>query len=105
MNILMIVSWYTPMGQEKLEAGVFHYEQSMDLIKKGCNVAIYFPFDDKIKEAETCKEEWGILTYRSCYKPGKVLAAQKQIKKTFTRIVEEFKPDIIHAHCGGAAGI
>lgn len=104
MNILMIVSWYTPMGREKLEAGVFHYEQSMDLIKKGCNVAIYFPFDDKIKEAETCKEEWGILTYRSCYKPGKVLAAQKQIKKTFARIVEEFKPDIIHAHCGGAAG-
>lgn len=104
MNILMLVSWYTPMGREKLEAGVFHYEQSMDLKSKGCNVAIYFPFDGEIKEEETCQEEWGLLTYRSHSEPGKVLKNQKQMKKTFERIVREFKPDIIHAHCGGAAG-
>ena len=44
MNILMMVSWYTKKGQDKLEAGVFHYEQSMDL-NQYCNMAIYYPFD------------------------------------------------------------
>ena len=104
MNILMVVSWYTPMRREKLEAGVFHYEQSMDLKKKGCNVAIYFPFDTEIQNEETCKDEWGLLTYRSHYEVGNVLATQKRMKKTFARIVKEFKPHVIHAHCGGAAG-
>lgn len=104
MNILMIVSWYTPMGREKLEAGVFHYEQSMDLKKKGCNVAIYYPFDTDISESETCKEEWGLLTYRSCYQQGNVFKTQRQMIKTMGRIMKEFKPDMIHAHCGGAAG-
>jgi len=103
MNVLMIVSWYTPMGREKLEAGVFHYEQSMDL-KEYCNMAIYFPFDQDIQEEETAKEEWGLTTYRSKYTPGKVLQTKKQMKKTMARIIREFKPDIIHAHCGGAAG-
>lgn len=103
MNVLMIVSWYTPMGREKLEAGVFHYEQSMDL-KKYCNMAIYFPFDQDIEEAETAQEEWGLMTYRSKYMPGRVLRAKKQMKQTMKRIMREFRPDIIHAHCGGAAG-
>lgn len=104
MNILMIVSWYTPMGREKLEAGVFHYEQSMDLKAKGCNMAIYYPFDENISEDETCGEEWGLLTYRSHYEQRKVLKNQRQMKKTMARIMKEFKPDMIHAHCGGAAG-
>lgn len=103
MNILMMVSWYTPQGVEKLEAGVFHYEQAMDL-KKHCNVAIYFPFDKDIQEKETKKEEWGLLTYRSKYKTCGILQAKKQIKRTMKRIVREFKPDIIHAHCAGGAG-
>lgn len=103
MNILMMVSWYTPMGREKLEAGVFHYEQSMDL-KKYCNMALYFPFDQEIEEKETKEEEWGLLTYRSAYKPGDVLGTVRQVRKTMARIVKEFRPDVIHAHCGGAAG-
>lgn len=103
MNVLMIVSWYTPMGSEKLEAGVFHYEQSMDL-KKYCNVAVYFPFDQNIQETETKEDEWGLLTYRSSYVPGKVRKTITQMKRTMARIVKEFKPDIIHAHCAGAAG-
>lgn len=103
MNVLMIVSWYTPMGSEKLEAGVFHYEQSMDL-KNYCNVAVYFPFDQNIQETETNEDEWGLLTYRSSYVPGKVRKTISQMKRTMARIVKEFKPDIIHAHCAGAAG-
>lgn len=103
MNVLMIVSWYTPKGREKLEAGVFHYEQSMDL-KKYCNVAIYYPFDQDISEDETKAEEWGLTTYRSKYIPGKILHTKLQMKKTMRRIMKEFKPNIIHAHCAGAAG-
>ena len=103
MNVLMIVSWYTPMGSEKLEAGVFHYEQSMDL-KNYCNVAVYFPFDQNIQKTETNEDEWGLLTYRSSYVPGKVRKTISQMKRTMARIVKEFKPDIIHAHCAGAAG-
>ena len=104
MNVLMLVSWYTPMGRDKLEAGVFHYEQSMDLKEKGCNIAIYFPFDIDLEEAESCKEEWGLLTYRSRFKRKRVLVNQIQMLKTMKRIVKEFQPDIIHAHCAGAAG-
>lgn len=105
MNVLMIVSWYTPMGRKKLEAGVFHYEQSIALKKYcNCNVAIYYPFDQEIEQAETEAVEWGLLTYRSKYKPGNVLSTKKQVKKTMEKIVREFKPDIFHAHCGGAAG-
>lgn len=103
MNILMMVSWYTAKGKEKLDAGVFHYEQSMDLSRL-CNVAIYYPFDKNIDESETVAEEWGLLTYRSKYYTANVIAAKMQIKKTMKRIVEEFKPDIIHAHCANGAG-
>lgn len=104
MNVLMIVSWYTPMGRDKLEAGVFHYEQSMDLIKHGCNVALYYPFDTNLVEDETCQEEWGLLTYRSRFHPPRRLQCIRQMKKTMNRIVEEFHPDVIHAHCAPSAG-
>lgn len=103
MNVLMMVTWYTPRGAEKLEAGVFHYEQAMQL-KKYCNVAIYFPFDQNMEEEETSGEEWGIMTYRSKYIPKRILYAKKRIKSSMKQIMEEFKPDIIHAHCGNAAG-
>lgn len=103
MNILMIVSWYTPKGSGELEAGVFHYEQSMDL-KKHCNVALYYPFDKQISDKESKAEEWGLLTYRSKYRAGRFLSNKRQMMATMHRIVKEFKPDIIHAHCGAGAG-
>ncbi len=103
MRVLMLVSWYTPMGNEALEAGVFHYEQSMDL-KKHCDVALYYPFDNMIDQLETKAEEWGLLTYRSKFSIGKRLFNHNNMKRTMKRIIEEFNPDIIHAHCGAAAG-
>lgn len=102
MKVLMMVTWYTPMGYDKLEAGVFHYEQSLSL-KQYCDVAIYYPFDIDIKEDETCQEEWGIQTYRS-RNTGNILKLRNRIMKTMGRIVKDFNPDIIHAHCGGVAG-
>lgn len=103
MNVLMVVSWYTSQGSPELEAGVFHYEQSMDL-KRYCNMALYYPFDTKIKKSETKEEEWGLLTYRSKYRVARMFHNRKQMMKTMDHIVEEFKPDVIHAHCGGGAG-
>lgn len=103
MNILMMVTWYTPKGAKKLEAGVFHYEQSMQL-KKDCNVAIYFPFDQDMEEETMAGEEWGIMTYRSKNIPGRILYVRKLIKRTMKQIINEFHPDIIHAHCGCGAG-
>jgi len=103
MNILMMVSWYTPKGYDKLEAGVFHYEQSMDLMQY-CNMAIYFPFDQNLEEALSAGEEWGLQTYRSRYAPRKFLQNKKNMKAATEQIMKEFKPDIIHAHCGSAAG-
>lgn len=103
MKVLMIVSWYTPMGRKKLEAGVFHHEQAVAL-KKYCDVAIYFPFDQEIAQDEISGVEWDLVTYRSKYAPGKVLRAKRQMGRTMARILREFNPDLIHAHCGGAAG-
>ncbi len=103
MNILMMVSWYTTKGNETLEAGVFHNEQSLDL-KKHCNVALFYPFDQQLETEESKEEEWGLLTYRSKYQLGKFLQNRRNMMKTMDRIVKEFKPDIIHAHCAAAAG-
>lgn len=103
MNILMMVSWYTPKGNDTLEAGVFHNEQSIDL-KKYCDVALYYPFDTQLEENETKDIEWGLLTYRSKSSSWRKISNMKRMMKTMKRIVEEFRPDIIHAHCGGAAG-
>ncbi len=97
MNVLMFVSWYTPQGSERLQAGVFHHEQSMAL-REHANVCLYHPFDDSIPAGTvTCQEEWGLLTYRSgmCKNP---IHSRKLIYSTFDRIVREFKPDVIHTH-------
>ena len=103
MNVLMIVTWCTPKGREKLEAGVFHYEQSKAL-EKYCNVAVYYPYDEAIHEDMTKDTEWGILTYRSSFRPGDRRYNRTHLEQTMDLIVQEFKPDILHAHCAAGAG-
>ena len=103
MNVLMMVTWYTPKGSDKLEAGVFHYEQSMAL-KKYCNVAIWAPFDQDVEGILEKGEEWDLLTYRSHFTPGRLLKNRNHMFKIFKSIAEDFKPDILHAHCAAGAG-
>lgn len=103
MNVLMMVTWCTPKGTKELEAGVFHYEQAKAL-EKYCNVAMYYPFDQQIDCPVTRGEEWGILTYRSRFRMGKILQNKKQIAQTMKQIISEFHPDVIHAHCAAGAG-
>lgn len=103
MKVLMMVTWCTPKGREKLEAGVFHYEQSKAL-EKYCDVAIYYPYDEQISDDMTKEVEWGILTYRSSFRPGDKKYNRIHLQQTMGQIIQEFKPDIIHAHCAAGAG-
>lgn len=103
MNILMMVTWYTKKGEDKVESGIFHYEQSRDL-QKHSNVAIYYPFDQDMEEEMSGEEEWGIMTYRSRFRKRRVFYNRRQNIAAMRRIMEEFHPDIIHAHCATGAG-
>lgn len=104
MNVLMMVTWNSPADAETIQAGVFHYEQSMDL-KQHCNVALYYPFDGNMSEAFSAKEEKGLYTYRSRQESGKGIKNKIRIFRDFKRIYKEFRPDIIHAHVAVGAGI
>lgn len=102
MNVLMMVSWYTPHN-EKLKIGIFHNEQAVDLLKC-CNTAIYWPYDSTIDVAATKHKDWGIITYRSRYDIKKKFRNRWNMYRTMRRIVKEFKPDLIHAQVATEAG-
>lgn len=108
MNILMVVSWYSSKDAEVLSAGVFHYEQSMAL-KKHCNVALYYPYDTELKQNFSKCEEKELLTYRRKMNPMRIpkisaFLHQAKLWCDLKRICKDFKPDILHAHCGLPAG-
>ena len=102
MNILLMVSWYSPQG-EILTGGQFHYELAEEL-KKHCNCAIYYPYDRNIKVPYTAETEWGILTYRSQYELKRKIRNRRYMFLTMQKIVREFKPDIIHGQVATEAG-
>lgn len=103
MRVLMIVTWYTPRSAEKMTAGIFHLEQSIAL-KKYMDVALWFPYDSEIKNVSK-NEERGLLTYRSSSDSNiKVLKLTDYIKAG-KKVVNDYKPDIIHAHVSQGAGI
>lgn len=115
MNVLMMVTWYTPQDAEKLEAGVFHNEQAIALLPY-CNTAIYYPMDTTMHGKFSKKEEWGVVTYRSKYRQPsqednflvKIAAKIQNYTSCYRylkKIKKEFKPDVIHAHVGMGIGI
>ena len=103
MKVLYIVTWYTPKDAEKMSAGVFHYEQAMDL-KKYCETAIYYPYDTALEEDFVQGMENGMLTFRrkEC---GSMIGRWTNYIKDFKEICKVFKPDIIHAHVAYGAGV
>ncbi len=102
MNVLMMVSWYTPHN-EKLRIGIFHNEQAVDLLKY-CNMAIYWPYDNTIDTCCTKYKDWGIVTYRSRYDIKKKFRNRWDMYRSMSRIVKEFRPDLIHAQVATEAG-
>lgn len=102
MNVLLMVSWYSPQGKV-LMGGRFHYELAEEL-KKHCNCAIYYPYDRDIKVPCTVETEWGITTYRSQYELKRKIRNRRYMLSAMRKIVKEFKPDIIHGQVATEAG-
>lgn len=101
MRILMIVTWYGQKNKDKF-TGNFHRDLAKKIGEKH-EVAIYFPFDNDIKEDFEYDYENNILVFRS--KPSSSLFGKiKKIKKDFGIIQLKFKPELIHAHVTNAAG-
>lgn len=103
LNILIMPSWYFSYKRDNVTAGIFHYEQAVDL-QKYCNVAVYYPFDQTIEEDMLKHEDRGVLTYRSKFRREERIRNRIRIFKTFQRIKKEFKPDIIFAHVANEVG-
>lgn len=103
LNILIMPSWYTQYTDNIHTCGIFHYEQAVDL-QKYCNVAVYYPFDQTIKEDMIKHIDRGILTYRSQFHREERIRNRIRIYKSFQKIKEEFKPDIIFAHVANEVG-
>lgn len=103
MNVLMIVSWYSPKNAETMIKGIFHYEQSIAL-QKYCSTALYYPYDMEL-DCDFCSDkEKGLLVFRRKYKKNKFVKYIQCILD-YKKIVKEFKPDIIHGHVAAAAGV
>lgn len=103
LNILIMPSWYKGYADKNVTAGIFHYEQAVDL-QKYCNVVLYYPFDQSIDEEWMVHEERGVLTYRSKFRRNERLRNRVRIFKTFKKIIEAFHPDIIFAHVANEVG-
>lgn len=101
MKVLMMVSWYSPRNQDMF-AGIFHYEQSIAL-KKYCDMALYFPFDETENELLVQDYENNLLTFRTGKSNGRIKRAIN-IYKSFKIINKKYKPDIIHAHVALGVG-
>ncbi len=103
LNILIMPSWYFSYKRDNVTAGIFHYEQAIDL-QKYCNVAVYYPFDQTIEEDMIKHEDRGVLTYRSQFHRKERIRNRIRIFKSFRKIKEEFHPDIIFAHVAVEVG-
>ena len=103
MKVLYIVTWYSAHDADRMTAGVFHYEQAMDL-KKYCETAIYFPYDQNLDVDFMQAEENGMLTFRRKECDSRLGRWMNYIKD-YKEICKTFKPDIIHAHVAYGAGV
>ena len=103
MNILMMVTWYSPHDAENMIAGVFHYEQSIAL-QKYCNMALYYPYDADLNCNFLKANEKGLLTYRRRLNSRVKYMNWIHMLFDFIKIRKEFHPDIIHAHVAAQVG-
>ena len=104
MRVLFVVNWYTSVSEKTFRAGVFHYEQSMEL-SKYCDIRLYFPFEPNIVKPSSNIEK-GLYTYRSPWNSDmKKIQWIKLTLSYFDEIIKEFKPDLIHANVAYPVGL
>ena len=107
MKVLMVANWYSSKNAPVMTAGVFHYEQSMAL-KKYCDMALLYPYDTDLDCDFSKEEENGLLTYRSRHTPrhfkGSWIFDVLREISLLRRVCNDYKPDVIHAHCCLPAG-
>lgn len=96
-------SWYAGKQDILGTGGIFHYEQAKELSKYH-EVAIFYLFDRSIKQDFSEELERGILTYRSKFIQRERVRNRIRIYRAFKKIVQEFQPDIVHAHVANEAG-
>ncbi len=102
IRVLHMVSWYHSITDPN-PIPTFHAELCNEL-NKLCDVAIYYPYERNMTEEFSKTEEFGITTYRSAYKLEKKARNRLYMYRAMKRIIEDFKPDIIHAHVATEAG-
>lgn len=104
MKILMVVNWYTPMKEETLTAGVFHFEQAMEF-NKYADVRLYWPFEEDVREL-VLNNENGLDTYRSGGGANKSkIQWFTYTKSCLENIIKDFSPDLIQANVAYPAGL
>lgn len=103
MRVLFIVTWYSPRNEAVTE-GSFHYEQAMAL-SRYADMALLFPIDKDPHTGMVKQTEEGLLTYRLAQKNSFLPLRFIEMYKDAKKVVEDFKPDIIHAHVAEMAGV
>ncbi len=104
MRVLFVVNWFTPKSKKTYGAGVFHYEQCID-IQKHHSIRLYWPFDEEVKGLEY-GEENGLFIYRSEWNRSKSkISWYSSAKKYLLKICREYKPNIIHANVAYPTGL
>lgn len=103
MKILFIVSWYSSFNSPQIREGIFHYEMVCAL-KKKCDVAIYFPFDNSIKGGFSDSIEHGIRVFRRNNTKASKIKRYLNYLSDYKTIKKQFKFDLIHVHVAQGAG-
>ncbi len=102
----MIPSWY-PNKKNEL-AGIFTKEFADDMAEH-CEVSVFYPFDETVDEELVSALENKIKVYRTGMKQSPIpksgfIYNTFRFLNIFKKILQDFKPDIIHAHVSCPAG-
>lgn len=100
----MIVTWYFDRDAKVMDHGSFHYEQAIAL-QKYADMAILFPIDKSDIKGITKQEERELLTYRLAQKNTFLPMRFMEMMRDAKKVVEDFKPDVLHAQVAGMAGV
>ena len=103
MRIVIAPSWYTTKADPLGTDGSFHYDLAKEL-SKDHDVSVFYPFDRSLTDDFSESTERGLLVYRSRFVPGERVRNRIRIYRAFKKMVQKFRPDIVHTHVATEAG-